>query len=173
MIIYSIKKCSFILPSSRWIRMIKKRIKQIRNEQKSNAVAVSSDFGDGINGHLFLVISKNEYNTATIQLKPMARTNPTELVPVSARTSTRTTQINYDNFKEEFREYTAVKLKYFQYHNTSRCLVKQILGAVLIIYIQELSDPITKFGNIEPHTIIEHLEDNYGTVTSLDLDENE
>ena len=87
----------------------------------------------------------------------MARTNPTELVPVSARTSTRTTQINYDNFKEEFREYTAVKLKYFQYHNTSRFLVKQILGAVLIIYIQELSDPITTFGNIEPHTIIEHL----------------
>ena len=47
------------------------------------------------------------------------------------------------------------------------------MGAVLIIYIQKLSDPITKFGNIEPHTIIEHLQDNYGTVTSLDLDENE
>ena len=41
-----------------------------------------------------------------------------------------------------------------------------------MIYIQELSDPITKFGNVEPHTIIEHLQDNYGSVTSLDLDEN-
>ena len=41
-----------------------------------------------------------------------------------------------------------------------------------MIYIQELSDPITKFGNVEPHTIIEHLQNNYGSVTSLDLDEN-
>ena len=148
-------------------------IKQLKDELISNAVAVPSDLGDGLNGHLFLVISENEYSKATTQLKPSAPIKPTEPVPVSARTGTRSTPINYDNIKEEFREYTAANLKYFQYHNTSRCLVKQILGAVPMIYIQELSDPITKFGNVEPHTIIEHLQDNYGTVTSLDLDENE
>ena len=42
-----------------------------------------------------------------------------------------------------------------------------------MIYIQKLSDPITKLGNVEPHTIIEHLQDNYGTDASIDLDENE
>ena len=42
-----------------------------------------------------------------------------------------------------------------------------------MIYIQKLSDSITKFGNIESHTVIEHLQDSYGPVTSFQLDENE
>ena len=41
-----------------------------------------------------------------------------------------------------------------------------------MIYIQELSHLITQFENVEPHTIIENLQLNYGTITSLDLDEN-
>ena len=71
--------------------------------------------------------------------------------------------MDYDNIKEEFREYTEAKLIFFQYHNTSRWM----------IYIQKLSDQIAKFGNIESHTIIEHLQDSYGHVTSFQLDENE
>ena len=105
-------------------------IKELRDELIPNAVAVPSDLGDGLNGHLFLVVFENEYSTATAQFKSTAPTNPTELVPVSIRTSTRSAPIDYDNIKEEFCEYIAAKLKYFQYHNTSRCLVKQILGAV-------------------------------------------
>ena len=42
-----------------------------------------------------------------------------------------------------------------------------------MIYIEELSHPIARFGNIEPHTIIDHLQVNYGTVIVLDLDDNE
>ena len=41
-----------------------------------------------------------------------------------------------------------------------------------MIYTQELSRIITQFGNVEPQTIIENLQLNYGTITSLDLDEN-
>ena len=41
-----------------------------------------------------------------------------------------------------------------------------------MIYIQGLSRIITQFGNVEPQTIIENLQLNYGTITSLDLDEN-
>ena len=122
---------------------------------------------------MFLVVSEDEYSKATTELKPSAPANPTEPVPVSARTSTRTNPVNHDDVKEEFREFAAAKAKYSQYHNTSRCLVKQIIAAVPMIYIEELSHPITKFGNIEPHTIIDHLQVNYGTVTALDLDENE
>ena len=32
---------------------------------------------------------------------------------------------------------------------------------------------ITKFGNIEPHVIIKHLQDNYGTISVQDLDTND
>ena len=46
------------------------------------------------------------------------------------------------------------------------------MGVVPMIYTQELSRIITQFGNVEPQTIIENLQLNYGTITSLDLDEN-
>ena len=92
-------------------------IKQLKDKLISNAVTVPSDLGDGLNGHLFLLIFENEYSTAIAQLKLMAPTNPTEPVPISTRTSTRNTPIDSDNIKKEFREYTATKLKYFQYHN--------------------------------------------------------
>ena len=42
-----------------------------------------------------------------------------------------------------------------------------------MIHIQDLVHPITKFGNIELHTIIEHLKINYGTIAALDLDDSE
>ena len=99
-------------------------IKLLRDELVSNAVSVPSDLGDRLNGHLFLVVSEDEYSKATTELKPSAPTNPTEPVPVSARTSTRTNPVNYDDVKEEFCEFAAAKLKYSQHHNKSRCLVK-------------------------------------------------
>ena len=148
-------------------------INLLRDELVSNAASVPSDLGDRLNEHLFLVVSEDEYSKATTELKPSAPANPTEPVPVSVRTSARTNPVNYDDVKEEFREFAAAKGKYSQYHNTSRCLVKNIITAVPIIYIEELSHPITKFGNIEPHTIIDHLQVNYGTVTALDLDDND
>ena len=41
------------------------------------------------------------------------------------------------------------------------------------IYLQELSDQSTKFGNIKPHLIIKHLQDSYGTITAQYLDPND
>ena len=34
---------------------------------------------------------------------------------------------------------------YLLYHNTSKCLVKQIVKAVPMVYIEELENPITQF----------------------------
>ena len=111
-------------------------IKQLRDELISNIVAVYSDLGDGKNIQLFIVVSENEYNIVILLLKPTVSTNPIEQISVSTRTGARTTPIIYNNTKENFREYTIAKLKYSQYHNTSRCLIKQIIGALPMIYIQ-------------------------------------
>ena len=48
-----------------------------------------------------------------------------------------------------------------------------LLAVVPNIYLQELSDPITKCGNIEPHVIIKHLQDNYGIISAQDFDAND
>ena len=89
------------------------------------------------------------------------------------RTNTRDNDVNCSIVKEEFREYNTSKKKYVQYNNVSRCLVKFIIVVVLNIYLQELCDMITKFGNIELHVIIKHLQDNYGTISVQDLDTND
>ena len=111
-------------------------IKQLRDELIPNIVAVYSDLGDGKNIQLFIVVSENEYNIVILLLKPTVPTNPIEKISVSTRTGARTTPIICKNIKENFREYTIAKLKYSQYHNTSRCLIKQIIGALPMIYIQ-------------------------------------
>ena len=40
-----------------------------------------------------------------------------------------------------------------------------------MIYIEELEEPITKFGKLTPYALLEHLIDTYGTVSNSDLDE--
>ena len=87
-------------------------IKLLRDKLVSNVVYIPLDLGDRLNGHLFLVVSEDEYSKATTELKPSAPANPTEPVPVSARISTRNNPVNYDDVKEEFREFAAAKTKY-------------------------------------------------------------
>ena len=77
-------------------------IKLLRDELVSNAGFVPSDLGDRLNEHLFLVVSEVKYSKATSELKPSAPVNPTEPVPVSARTSTRTNPVNYNDVKKKF-----------------------------------------------------------------------
>ena len=117
-------------------------------------------------------MSDAEYLKATKKTKPAVPSKPTEPKPASVRTNTRENPVDYNLVKEEFREYNINKAKYLQYNNVSRCLVKLLLTAVPNIYLQELSDPITKFGAVEPHIIIQHLHDNYGTISTQDLDTN-
>ena len=129
-------------------------IKKLRDELISNAVAIPSDLGDGFNGNLFFVVSDAEYLKATKETKPTVLSKPTEPKPASVRTNTREYLVDYNLVKEEFRAYNISKAKYLQCNNVSRCLVTLLLVAVPNIYLQELSDPITKFGAVEPHVII-------------------
>jgi len=138
-----------------------------------NAVAIPSDVGDSFNGHLFLVVSDAEYLKATKGTKPTVPSKPIKPKPAFVRTNTRENPVDYNLVKEEFNEYNIGKAKYLQYNHVSRCLVKFLLTVVPNIYLQKLSDPITKFGAIEPHVIIQHLHDNHGTIFAQDLDAND
>ena len=110
---------------------------------------------------------------ATTETKPTVSSKPTEPKPASVRTNTRENHVDYNLVKEEFCEYNIGKAKYFQYNNVSRCLVKLLLAAVPNIYLQELRDPVTKFGAVEPHVIIQYLYNNYGTISVQDLNAND
>ena len=183
----------------------------LQDELISNAVSVYSALGDGETGHLFLVVSDEQYATATKDAitgiglpKPTPPTPPTAPpVPVLATrtigtgTSTRSTTTAgipstdptaalaeattaaavsaaaTESSKIAYKLFLDSKHDFLLYHNTSKCLVKQIVRAVPKIYIEELEDPITKFGKLLPYTLLNHLFNKYGKVSDLDLDANQ
>ena len=161
----------------------------------SNAVSIYSTLEDGETGHLFLVVSDEQYATATndatmgIGLPKSAPPIPPTATPVivlatsdiGTGTITRsiTTAVNpptdptaalaeattaadvsaaaTEASKIAYKLFLDSKNDFLLYHNTSKCLVKQIIRAVLKIYIEKLEDPITKFGKLLPFTLLNHL----------------
>ena len=88
------------------------------------------------------------YLKVTNETKSTTPTKLNEPRPASVRTNTRENPVDYNIVKEVFREYNIGKAKYLQYNNVSRCLIQLFLAAVPIVYLQALSNPITKFGAI-------------------------
>ena len=80
--------------------------------------------------------------------------------------------ITYDLYRTEYQAYQKELDTYLLYHNASKSLVKQIVAAVPLLYIENLEDNIFKFGNIFPFEILEHLPTTYEEVTAEDLDKN-
>ena len=62
---------------------------------------------------------------------------------------------------------------YDTYQNVSTALRNQILEAVDEAYYSALKDPIVGFSNVTPLAILDHLKQNYGTVTPDMLIQNE
>ena len=108
----------------------------LQNELISNAVSVRSNLGDGVTGHLFLVVSDTDYQKATIgnlskpnaPNKPNAPTLPTTNSVASTRSGTTSTTANisteHELYKVQYRTYQEDLDNYLLYFNTSKCLVK-------------------------------------------------
>ena len=111
--------------------------------------------GDGLTGHLFLVINDDEYTKVTPgTVKPTPPLNPTlPAKPTISTMITRSTSdldslITYDFYWMEYQAYQQELDTYLLYHNTSKCLGKQIVATVPLLYIEELENQILKFGNV-------------------------
>ena len=114
-------------------------------------------------------------DTTTADLATTAEVNPTvaTLAATAATTTAPVAATATKLSKLTYRDYLRDNNHYLLYHNTSKCLVKQIVKAVPMIYIEELEAPITKFGKLTPYTLLRHLIDTYGAVSDSDLDENQ
>ena len=87
-------------------------IKKTQEELVSNVASIQSKLGDGINGHLFLVLSATEYTVATISTiqplgvpVPVAPIMPVQPLSLAQRSiTTPTTNIRYE-VTYEFRNH--------------------------------------------------------------------
>ena len=109
-------------------------IKILQEELVFNAVSIQFTIGDGINGHLFLVLSATEYTAATISTThpiirvpvPVAPIMPVQSLSLVQRSITApTTNVRYE-VTVEFRNNETTKIDYFLYYNTSKALVNKL-----------------------------------------------
>ena len=87
-------------------------IKILQSELVSNAVSVRSTLGDGLTGHLFLVINDDEYTKVTPgtvnptpPLKPTLPAKPTISTMTTRSTSDLDSLITYDFYWMEYQAY--------------------------------------------------------------------
>ena len=114
-------------------------------------------------------------DATTAALATTAEVDPTvaTLAATPATTTAPVAATLAELSKLTYRDYLCDNNHYLLYYNTSKCLVKQIVKVVSMIYIEELGEPITKFGKLTPYTLLKHLIDTYGAVSDNDLDENQ
>ena len=136
-------------------------IEILQNKLIGNAVSVRSPLDGGLSGHLFLVVSDEDYRKATVgnlakHVVPVKPTHPTPVIPVGTR-STTATSTAHNIYRQELSIYREDLDDYLLYHNTSKFLVKKIISVVPLLLLEELEDPIVKFRNVDPFSLLEHL----------------
>ena len=114
-------------------------IEILQNELISNTLSVRSPLGNGLVGHIFLVVSDDDYRKATVgnlakPVVPVKPTPPTPVIAVGTR-STVATSAAHNIYRQEFSIYREDLDDYLLYHNTSKCLVKQIVSAVPLLFL--------------------------------------
>jgi hypothetical protein len=140
-------------------------LKTLQIEVNANAASVPSNRGNGTLGHLALVVSPATYAIASnnIPFNPPVNPGPTPDHPAAA-TSIIITEIN--------RQFLADLQEFRTYTNTETAIKKLIIAAVPPTFINQVRDEMLGFSNISVLTILNHLHQTYGKLTTDDLDLN-
>jgi hypothetical protein len=139
-------------------------IQALKRQVYTNARSVTSPRGGGRHGHLAIVMTPAAYfvRAQAAFLVPVHPGGaPTHAVAASAATIAENIRL----FNQEVTQHTL-------YYRVSTELTSQILRAVDNIYLRELEDPEFGYGDVSPHTMIQHLDDNYAVLTPEALEAN-
>lgn len=151
------------LPNERPTRLT---LKLLQIEVNSNAVSVPSNRGNGALGHLAIVVSPATYMAASTNIPFLAPPHPGAAPNhnVQPATAPIIAEIN--------RQFIADLAEYKTYYNTEAAIKQQIIAAVPGTFINEVRDDMLGFANISVLTILNHLHNTYGKLTTDDLDAN-
>ena len=128
-------------------------------------MAIPTTRGDPTLRHLALVVTEAEYLELSGDIAFDPPLNPGPLPPVQVPNTPQTRADAMEQFDKNTKDYDL-------YTHTEAYLKNQIIAAVPEVYINILRQPKTNFARVKALTIIHHLEDKYGEVTSEDLSRN-
>jgi hypothetical protein len=128
----------------------------------TNARSVPSARGGGLHGHLAILLSDANYiaRVGIAFLIPIHPGPPPVAVGTAAAISIA------------LRAYTEALNDVALYNNLRAALTAQILTAVNPSFLSALEDPDFGFGDVTPFAMLEHLRDEYGTMTPEELEHN-
>jgi hypothetical protein len=140
-------------------------LKTLHIQLNANAISVPSNRGNGLLGHLALVVPPGEYLTASnnIPFEPPINPGPAP-THVANPTQMQITETN--------RQYLADFKEFSTYVNTEAALKKLLIAAVPAPYIDVISSELYGFASVTTLQILNHLDSTYGTLTMDDLDYN-
>ena len=140
-------------------------LKTLKDEQKANAASIPTTLGGGTHGYLGLILSPAAYATiaATQFIEPIY---PGQHPNVPAGTSAANTSTIVRRHTEDLRQWREFK-------NVNTALKNQLLSALDDIYIRALKDRHVGYMNQSIRAILQHLFDNYGNITPLELKDND
>ena len=137
-----------------------------QTELNDNAMSVSSILGDGIQGHLSLVVSPAEYMARSINNVPFVPPvqpphNP--VYPAGANAAARI---------EIARQFKVDHVEYKLYHETAKALKSQLIAAVAPNFIRALWDKKYGFSTVTVLQLLTHLWTTYGEINEQELTDN-
>jgi hypothetical protein len=134
----------------------------LQRQLYTNARSVPSARGGGLHGHLALLLSEADY---------IARVGVAFAVPVHpgpppvAVGTAAVVAVAIRAYNEQLADVTL-------YNNLRAALTAQILTAVNASFLSALEDPDFGFGDVTPFAMLEHLRNEYGTMTPEELERN-
>ena len=128
----------------------------------TNARSVPSARGGGLHGHLAILLTNADYiaRVGVAFVVPLHPGPPPDAAGTAAAVAVA------------IRTYTDALADVTLYNNLSAALTSQILTAVNASFLSALEDPDFGFGDVTPLAMLEHLRNEYGTMTPEELERN-
>ena len=140
-------------------------LKELKDQLKANAASIPTTLGGGNHGYLGLILSPAAYAT----ISPTAFVEPAypgQHPAIPAGTNAATTSAIIRHHTKDTRQWREFK-------NVSTALKNQLLSAVDDIYVRALRDRHVGYMNQSICNLLNHLFNNYGNITQLELEDND
>ena len=139
-------------------------LQQLQSELNNNAIAIESNRGSGIHGHLILTVTPATYLMMTeeeFDIPPNPGTAPAHVARAS----------QFD-ITEANRKHQEARTEYRLFKRVGQALKSQLLAAIDHDYIYDLRHPTVAFANTTVLEMLTHLHTTYGNITTDQLDTN-
>lgn len=146
-------------------RPTQQTLHQLHRELNANAASVHSNRGNGILGHLALVVPDATYLNASNGVLFDPPVNP-GANPVHLPQATQA------QIAEANRQFVTDLAEFKTFVQTEAALKKQLIAAVPLPFLSQLQDELLGVAPITTLRLLTHLDTTYGTLTADDLDRN-